>query len=425
MTASRHAEENDDGSPAEEIREWVQSRRVDVEEHLTKLVEIETPTEEPRTFDEFFQVYGDDLRRLGLETERVEGTETGGWLEAWTTEESWGVDGRSAEEIQLLLGHADTVWPLGTVVDRPPERQEEDVFVGPGSLDMKAGLTQTIYSLHALEEVGLKPELPIYIMVSSDEEVGSPESKPRIRELAQRANRVFVLEPASGPEGRFKTARKAVGRFTVEIQGKAAHAGIEPEEGASATQELGSVIGRLHALTDVDSGVTVNVGEVEAGFRSNVVAPTARADVDVRAPTEEAAEEIEKNIRAMEAETPGTELSVSGGFGRPPMERTPGNRVLWQRVVAAGKELGLELEDTRSGGASDGNDASQYAATIDGFGAVGDGAHQEFEYVNLRRLLDRVALLALCLLDEPLPQEPGRELDDIEEMDSPGMEGEA
>lgn len=392
------------------IRSWVEDHRGEIESHLLNLVEMETPSEEPRMFDGFFEELADDLESVGLETERFEGDDTGGRLEAWTD------DGGDGDEIQLLLGHADTVWPLGTVPDRPPEI-EDGVLEGPGSLDMKAGLTQMVFALRALDELDLQPPLPVYVLVSSDEEVGSPESKPRIEELALRSNRVFVLEPASGPEGKIKTARKSVGHFTVEIQGEAAHAGIEPEEGASATEELGSVIGRLHGLSDVEAGVTVNVGEVEAGLRSNVVAPQARAEVDVRAPTEEAAEDVEQLIRALEAETEGTTVEVHGGFGRPPMERTPQNRLLWRRVKEVGSRLGLELEEVRSGGASDGNDASQHAATIDGFGAVGDGAHQEYEYVDLDRLEDRVALLAASLLEQPLPEEPAEDLQEIDQAE--------
>ena len=396
MTAS----ESEPESAAEQrMQEWAHAHREDLEQYLLELVELETPTENPETFDDFFERLASDFHEVGLETDRVPGEETGGRLEAWTP-------GRDdADEIQLVIGHADTVWPLGTVDDDPPEIRD-DVLEGPGALDMKGGLTQAVFALRTLDDLALEPSLPVHVLVSSDEEIGSPESKSRIIDLAKRANRVFVLEPASGPEGKIKTARKAVGHFTVTIEGKAAHAGLEPEEGASATQELGTVIHRLHELTDIDSGITVNVGQVEAGLRSNVVAPEARAEVDVRAPTDEAAAAVSAKIRSLEATTPGTELSIDGGFGRPPMEPTAGNRLLWERVQTLGDRLGLELEGTRSGGASDGNDASQHAPTIDGFGAVGDGAHQTYEYVDLEELVDRVALLAACLHDEPLSTDP-------------------
>lgn len=381
------------------IQAWVDDRREALAEYLLDLVRIETPSDATDTFDPFFDRLATDLEDLGLATERVPGQTTGGWLEAWSQ------DREASEAIQLVLGHADTVWPLGTVDEDPPEVRD-DVLEGPGSLDMKGGLTQLVFALRALETLSLERALPVHVLVSSDEEIGSPESKPRIRELAKRANRVFVLEPASGPTGKLKVARKTVGHFTVTVEGRAAHAGIEPDEGASATEELGSLIQRLHALTDPSSGVTVNVGQVEAGLRPNVVAPDATAEVDVRAPTQEAAETVEAKIRALEAKTPGTTLSIDGGFGRPPMEQTPGNRRLWERVNTIGERLGLDLEGTRSGGASDGNDASQHAPTIDGFGAVGAGAHQPFEHVRLDALADRVALLAANLVDEPLPDDP-------------------
>lgn len=386
-------------APEDRLAGWVADRRGAVADHLEALVRIETPSDAPETFDAFFDRLASDLEALHLRTERVPGEETGGRLEASTPE-------AADEPIQLVLGHADTVWPVGTVEDNPPEVRD-DVLHGPGALDMKGGLTQFVFAVRALRRVELEPALPVHLLVSSDEEIGSPESADRVRELAARANRVFVLEPASGPAGRIKIARKAVGHFTVRITGKAAHAGIEPEAGASATQELGSVIGRLHDLTDVDAGVTVNVGEVQAGLRPNVVAPEARAEVDVRAPTQEAADAVAAKIRELKATTPGTVLEIEGGFGRPPMEQTPGNRLLWERVQAVGRRLGLSLEGARSGGASDGNHASQFAPTIDGFGAVGDGAHQPFEHVQLDALADRIALLAACLLDDPLPADPG------------------
>lgn len=382
-----------------QLYEWAKTHQEDLAAYLLELVEMETPTENPETFGAFFDRLAEDLEAVGLRTERIDGEETGGRLEAHSA------DGAEGDKTQLLVGHADTVWPLGTAEEDPPSI-DDDVLEGPGALDMKGGLAQAVFALRALDALSLEPSVPVSVLVSSDEEVGSPESKPRIVELSKRADRVFVLEPASGPEGKIKTARKAVGHFTVTIEGKAAHAGLEPEAGASATEELGNVIHRLHDLTDVDAGVTVNVGEVNAGLRSNVVAPEARAEVDVRAPTDEAAETVAERIRSLEAQTPGTELTVTGGFGRPPMEPTAGNRRLWERVQAVGRRLGLELEGTHSGGASDGNDASQHAPTIDGFGAVGDGAHQSFEYVDLDALTDRVALLAACLLEEPLGTEP-------------------
>ena len=388
-----------------DIESWVEAQSEDISTYLLELVDIETPTEEPDRFDRFFEQIATDLAALDMQVERTTGDETGGWLEAWSGGTS--PDG----EIQLILGHADTVWPQGTITERPPGI-DGDRLQGPGALDMKGGLTQLVFALRALDAHALDPPLPIYVLVSSDEEIGSPESKPRIIELAERANRVFVLEPADGPTGRIKIARKAAGTFTITIEGEAAHAGLDPEAGASAIDELGQIIPRLHALTETNAGVTVNVGEIDAGLRPNVIAPEARAEVDVRAPTKADAAKTEDEIRSLSPTTPGTQITVDGGFARPPMERTPGNRLLWQRVQDIAQSMHLELEGTRSGGASDGNDASQHAPTIDGFGAVGDGAHQTYEYVELPALRNRVSLLARCLLDDPLPASPEEELDE-------------
>lgn len=390
-------------STEERIAAWVASQEADIATYLLDLVEMETPTEEPDYFGRFFEHIGADFEALGMRAERTFGEDTGGWLEAWSGDDS------EDREIQLILGHADTVWPLGSVEERPPDI-DGDRLQGPGALDMKGGLAQLVFALRALDSHSLDPALPVHVLISSDEEIGSPESKPRIAELATRANRVFVLEPGDGPEGKIKVARKAAGTFTITIEGEAAHAGLDPESGASAIEELGQLIQRLHALTDLDAGVTVNVGEIDAGLRPNVIAPEARAEVDVRAPTADDAARIENRVRSLSPTTPGTDIAVEGGFSRPPMERTPGNRLLWERVRDVARRMDIGVEGTQSGGASDGNIASQHAPTIDGFGAVGDGAHQTYEYVDLTALRDRVALLAACLLDEPLPANPQEEL---------------
>jgi glutamate carboxypeptidase len=223
-----------------------------------------------------------------------------------------------------------------------------------------------------------------------------------VRRLARRAARAFVAEPSFGPEGRLKTARKGAGNFDVFITGRPAHAGLDPGGGASAISELAHVIRKLHALTDLERGTTVNVGVVGGGTRPNVVAARARAQVDVRVVTAEDGREVERAIRALEPETPGVSLTVDGGMHIPPMERTPGNRRLWADARVAAAELGLELDETMVGGASDGSVISQYTATLDGLGAVGDGAHAAHEHVVVAATVDRCALLAMLLM-APLP----------------------
>jgi len=215
-----------------------------------------------------------------------------------------------------------------------------------------------------------------------------------------------VLEPALGRAGQLKTVRKGVGQFTVKIKGKAAHAGLEPEEGHSAILELSFLIQALFALNDHERGVTVNVGMVDGGMRPNVVAPDSKAIIDVRVLTQEDAGRIEEAILSLKPVTPGVSLEISGSIGRPPLERTERNRRLWEIAKGKAGELGMELEEGIAGGASDGNTTSLYAATLDGMGAVGGGAHAQHEFIVIDKTLDRTALLALLLLEPPMAEGP-------------------
>jgi glutamate carboxypeptidase len=240
------------------------------------------------------------------------------------------------------------------------------------------------------------------VFINSDEEIGSRTSTRFIKLLARRANRALVLEPAMGDEGIVKTERKGIGRFTVTVYGKAAHAGLDPEGGASAILELSHVIQKLFALNDPDTGVTVNVGTIDGGIQPNVVAPHSTCVIDVRVPTVAAGDAIHKAIHGLQPETEGVRLRVEGAIGRPSMEATPRNRALWAHAQRLGKELGLDLKSARAGGGSDGNTTSQYTATLDGLGPVGDGAHADHEFLYIDKTLERAALLALLLTSPPL-----------------------
>jgi glutamate carboxypeptidase len=308
---------------------------------------------------------------------------------------------------QLILGHYDTVWPVGTVAERPFE-VDGNVIRGPGVFDMKGGLVQLVIALRALRDLDLAPTVVPIIFVNADEEIGSRSSTRLIRLLARHAIRAFVLEPALGDEGSLKTERKGIGRFTVTAYGKAAHAGLDPEAGASAILELSHVIQKLFALNDPDKGVTINVGTIDGGVQPNVVAPHATAVVDVRVPTITDGDRIETVIHDMRPEVPGVRLRIDGAIGRPSMEPTPRNRALWERARDTGAQLGLALTDARVGGGSDGNTTSQYTATLDGLGPVGHGAHAKHEFLYIDKTLERAALLALLLLlpaDEARPAE--------------------
>jgi len=299
--------------------------------------------------------------------------------------------------LQLVVGHYDTVWPLGTISERPFS-VEGNVIRGPGVFDMKGGLVQLIIALRVLADLGAVPDITPVVFINADEEIGSHTSTRYIRALARRALRAFVLEPAMGEDGLLKTERKGIGRFTVTVFGKAAHAGLDPEAGASAILELSHVIQKLFAMNDPDKGITVNVGTVDGGIQPNMVAPHSTAVIDVRVPTLADGERIEKMIHALRPENPEVRLRVVGAIGRPSMEATPRNRRLWRLAQALGGELGIELAAARAGGGSDGNTTSQFTATLDGLGPVGDGAHADHEFLLVDKTLERAALLAMLLI---------------------------
>jgi glutamate carboxypeptidase len=299
-----------------------------------------------------------------------------------------------------MLGHCDTVWKVGTL-ETMPVVQEGNRLRGPGVFDMKAGLAQMVFALRILRRLKEEPEVTPIVLVNSDEEIGSPESVDLIRRLSRRVIRVFLPEPGMGEEGRLKTVRKGVSRFTISVTGKAAHAGLDPEGGASAILELSHLVQALHEMTDLGRGVTVNVGVVAGGTRPNVIPPHATAEVDVRVLTRADAQEVEEKIRGLGASVPGTSVCVEGGVLIPPLERTPRNRALWEDAQKAALDLGIGLQEGIAGGGSDGNTTSLYTATLDGLGAVGDGAHAAHEFLFVDKQVERCALLARLLLMAP------------------------
>ncbi len=366
-------------------------------ELLRDLARLETPSLVPETQEAVFARLADELSGAGLVVRRVRGRTSGGQI--WAASPRAARNGQSA---QLLVGHCDTVWPLGTV-ERMPVEVRDGRLAGPGVFDMKGGLVQGIFALRAMAELRIEPPLAPVVFVSSDEEIGSADSMPLLLRLARRARRVYVLEPALGPAGKLKTRRKGSLRFTIRVHGRAAHSGLDPEKGASAVLELAHVIRSLYDLADPERGVSINVGVVSGGIRRNVVAPAAQAEVDVRVLRMEDAREIERAIRSLQPRTPGTSLEVEGGLDRPPLEATPGNRLLWQAAERCARELGVELGEGTAGGASDGSFTSQIVPTLDGLGAVGDGAHADHEHVLVDRMPERAALLALLLLEPHVP----------------------
>ena len=378
------------------ILDYLDRSRAGMAELLERLVLSESPSQDPESLAEMLQLLSEAFRQRRFHPRILPGKESGGMLLAMP-------DGRPRHRPhQLILGHCDTVWPIGTL-ETMPAKTEDGTFWGPGSYDMKAGLVQGLFAIEALAAAGTNslPVTPVFL-INSDEEIGSHESTRVITRLARSADRCFVLEPSLGPEGDLKTARKGVGRFTITVRGKAAHAGLDPGKGASAILELSHIIQKLFALNDPEKGITVNVGTIDGGLSPNVIAPESKASVDVRVPTQEDAEHIEKIIHAIEAETPGTEVEIEGSVRRPPMERTPGNQRLWQLARRGAEELGIQIEQAAAGGGSDGNTTSQLTPTLDGLGAVGAGAHALNEHLVLDKMVERSALLARLLSFPPL-----------------------
>lgn len=369
----------------------VREMRDEFVDFLSALCRIESPTDQPDTQRDVHALVAPAFEQLGFDLRVVRGRLSGDHLLALPRRASRG------DATQLLIGHSDTVWPLNTLEQMPVEVVEGRLH-GPGSFDMKGGLTQIVFALRALRDLGLEPTVSPVVFINADEEVGSPDSRRHVRRLAGVVDRAFVLEPAMGPVGLIKTARKGVGRFEVRVRGRAAHAGLDPEAGASAILELSHVIQALNALNDPERGTTVNVGLVDGGTRPNVVAAEARATVDVRVATAAEGTQLEQRIRALEPSTPGVTLEVSGGIRAQPLERTPRNRRLWNQALDVGRSLGFELGDTTAGGGSDGNTTSLFTATLDGLGCVGDGAHADHEHILIEPSLDRCALLARLLL---------------------------
>ena len=362
---------------------------------LEELVSLETPSTDAPSQDPILKRLKSEFEAIGYRGLLLPGRSTGGHLYATPARRAKRQPG------QLMLGHCDTVWPRETIRSMPLEHDQGELR-GPGVYDMKAGLVEMIYALRALAALGLEPQVAPLCFINSDEEIGSPESTRYVRALAQRVDRCMVLEPSLGRDGKIKTARKGVGRFTVTVKGKAAHAGLDPGAGASAILELSHVIQKLFELNDPARGTSVNVGVIDGGIRPNMVAPESRAIVDVRVETQADAERIESAILGLTAETPGVALDIEGRIGRPPMERTEDNRRFWQVAQSLARDLDLELEQATAGGGSDGNTTSLYTATLDGLGAVGDGAHADHEFIYVDSLPIRCALLTLLLLAPPL-----------------------
>lgn len=381
-------------SQARDILAYLKENQSSMEDLLVKLVALESPSQVAAAQDAVFQVLGENFRQLDYQTIRFYGKKTGGFLYARP------VKRRKYKKKQLLLGHCDTVWALNSLQKMPVVRQNGKL-TGPGIFDMKAGLVQMIFALKTLQELEFEIPLTPVLLINSDEEIGSVESQQIIERLARISDRAYVLEPPLGSQGKLKTARKGIGRFTVTVEGRAAHAGLDPESGVNAIVELSRLVQELYALNDPQKGITVNVGMIEGGVSPNVVAPRSKAVIDVRVANQADGKNITNRILGLKPSSTDVQVHIEGGIGRPPMEKTPRNLALWEAAQQQAALLGIQLEETCAGGGSDGNTTSLYTATLDGLGTTGDGAHALHEHILTDHLRERTALLcALLMADE-------------------------
>ena len=380
---------------ADEIQTFLKAHEDEMREFLRDLVGIETPSHTIKAQHIILEYLSERFEALGFYVIHVPGKRTGGYLYARP------LDRDRDRPIQLLIGHCDTVWPEGTLEEMPLS-YGEGKMKGPGVYDMKAGLTQIFYALAAIRSMPLTIGVEPVVIINSDEEIGSWESTGIIKRLSKMANRAFILEPPLGLDGKLKTARKGIGRFTITVKGKAAHAGLDPTKGINAIVELSHQVQQLYAMNDHRRGITVNVGTIEGGISPNTVAPMSKAVVDVRVLSEVDGVYITRKIKSLKPQLQDVEIKIEGGIGRPPMEKTPRNQELWRIARIQGEQLGLKLEEATAGGGSDANTTSLYTASLDGLGTPGDGAHALHEFIFEKKLLERTALLTLLLLTEPI-----------------------
>lgn len=353
------------------------------------LVRIESPSDDKAGVDACARVAAERARALGgrvkLHRQRAHGD---------VVEARFGPRRSGADRV-LLLGHLDTVWPLGTLKTMP-WRERAGRLWGPGVLDMKAGVAMALTAIELLKEAELL-EREVVLLLNSDEEIGSPVSRAITEKLARECGAVYVLEPAQGLA--YKTARKGTGNWRVDVEGVAAHAGVDFEKGASALREMARVIETVSGWTDLKRGLTVSVGVAGGGTKSNVIPAEAWAEVDARIARAADGPRLARKFAGLKAVDRRCAVKVTGGINRPPMERTRGTVALFERARALAGELGFVLDEAATGGASDGNFTSALGvATLDGMGAVGEGAHARHESVVVEELARRTALLAGMLL---------------------------
>jgi glutamate carboxypeptidase len=368
------------------ILSFVRARESEMIATIRQFVECESPSDDPAAIGRFVDLVSDTVAPFSA----VRRFRTHLVCEMR-------LPGRKKSGRILVLGHSDTVWPMGTL-RAMPFRQERGRLWGPGVFDMKAGIVFFLFAAKALRDLDIPVPSNVMLQLNSDEEVGSDSSRALTEKNAARSKAVLVLEPGTGLAGKVKTARKGVGGFRLVVRGKAAHAGLDFQTGASAVLELARQIAKISQFTQLKRGTTINPGVISGGTRSNVVAAEAWAEIDIRVIRARDAVALERKFRALRPFDRRCSLEIDGGLNRPPMERSSGTVRLFRTARKLARELGVELEESNSGGGSDGNfTAALGVPTLDGLGAVGEGAHAIHESILIDRMADRTALLAKLL----------------------------
>lgn len=364
---------------------FCQQHQAEIMSLLRRMVEIESPSDDKAAVDRMGAFLAQVFERLGGKVTFYPQKEAGNHLKAEFAGD--------ASKPVLLLGHFDTVWSMGTLA-KMPFRMEAGRAFGPGVYDMKAGITMMIFALRALKETG-QAHRPVTVLLDTDEEVGSTTGRPVVEAAAKECEAVLVLEPSQGPKGHLKTSRKGVGDVTLRVRGRASHSGVDFEKGRSAIVELARQLLEVVKFTDLSRGITVNPGVVQGGTRSNVIAAEAWAEVDLRIAHAADALELERKFAALKPFDPECSIEISGGINRPPMERTEGTVRLFKIAQEIGRSMGMTVDESSTGGGSDGNFTSALGVpTLDGLGALGEGAHAAHESIVIEELFARTALLA-------------------------------
>lgn len=373
------------------LRSWFDAHQESMLDAIRTVVEEETPSSDKARLDAFAERLAERYRAAGATSEIIPVHACGNHVRAHFASQTGG-DAKPA----LILCHFDTVWKVGSLATHPFRVDDQGWAYGPGIFDMQASLILAEYALRAAQALSLELPRPVTILVTSDEEVGSPTSRALIEEEAKRSAYVLVMESPL-PGGVIKTARKGVGSFDVDIVGRAAHAGVEPEKGISAIHEAAYQVLALQALNNPAEGTTVSAGVISGGTAANVIPAAAHIDVDTRAWTQAEADRVDAAIRALKPNLPGAEVTVTGGWNRPPLERSA-TAAMFEKVRAIGATLGLDLQEGSTGGGSDGNFTGALGIpTLDGLGVPGHGAHADHEHIEVDQIAGRGALLTAIL----------------------------